>query len=173
MLLRDTTHIALAESENDPNVITLDKSHIKAVGFDEDQGLLPYSSRSNLGFRLLTEFFSFPEKFLFFEVTGLSAENLSTFNDKLNLYFYLKEANKDLEQHIHAENFALGCTPVVNLFPKTSYLDVEQEFINETKNKVAELKNRFNIGLSWKSFKNRYAKEKSLELEELINIYKP
>jgi len=60
----------------------------------------------------------------------------------------------------------------INLFPKTSYLDVEQEFINETKNKVAELKNRFNIGISWKSFKNRYAREKSLELEELINIFK-
>ena len=60
----------------------------------------------------------------------------------------------------------------INLFPKTSYLDVEQELINQNKNKVAKLKNRFNIGISWKSFKNRYAREKSLELEELINIFK-
>ena len=60
----------------------------------------------------------------------------------------------------------------INLFPTTSYLDVEQKFINETKNQVAKLKNRFNIGISWKSFKNRYAREKSLELEDFINIFK-
>ena len=53
-----------------------------------------------------------------------------------------------------------------------SILYFEQKFINETKNKVAKLNNRFNIGISWKSFKNRYAREKSLELEELINIFK-
>ena len=60
----------------------------------------------------------------------------------------------------------------LNLFPTTPYLNVEQKLINQTKYKVAELKNKFSIGISWKSFKNRYAREKSLELEELINIFK-
>ena len=32
---------------------------------------MPYSDRSFLGYRLLQEYFTFPEKFLFFEISGL------------------------------------------------------------------------------------------------------
>lgn len=120
LLMRDTAEIALATSADDKDFIRLDKSHLKAVGFDNDQGMLPYSARSNLGYRLLSEFFTFPEKFLFFDIEGLSVENLVKFSDKLNLYFYLEQSNKDLEQYINADYFALGCTPVVNLFCKTA-----------------------------------------------------
>ena len=88
--------------------------------------------------------------------------SISNYEDKLKNYDFV----------LYAGSLGKFFRNDINLFPKTSYLDVEQEFINETKNKVAELKNRFNIGISWKSFKNRYAREKSLELEELINIFK-
>ena len=88
--------------------------------------------------------------------------NISNHEDKLKIYDFV----------IYAGSLGKFFRNDINLFPKTSYLNVEQEFINEAKNKVARLKNRFNIGISWKSFKNRYAREKSLELEELINIFK-
>jgi type VI secretion system protein ImpG len=120
LLMRDTAEIVLAQSPDDPDFIHLDKRHLKAVGFELDQGMLPYSNRSNIGFRLLSEFFSFPEKFLFFDIEGLTAENLSQFANKLHIYFYLKQSNKNLEQHINGDYFALGCTPVVNLFRKTT-----------------------------------------------------
>ena len=120
LLMRDTAEIALATGADDKDFVQLDKSNLKAVGFDLDQGMLPYSARSNLGYRLLSEFFSFPEKFLFFDVEGLSQENLAKFADKMNIYFYLEQSHKDLEQYINADYFALGCTPVVNLFRKTA-----------------------------------------------------
>ena len=37
---------------------------------DRGKGILPYSDRSFLGYRLLQEYFSFPEKFFFFDLTG-------------------------------------------------------------------------------------------------------
>jgi type VI secretion system protein ImpG len=120
LIMRDTAELAIAKSANDKDVVRLDKSHIKAVGFGKDEGMLPYSARSNMGYRLLSEFFTFPEKFLFIDIEGLSAENLQAFDNKMNLYFYLQQSNKDLEQHVTAENFALGCSPVVNLFRKTA-----------------------------------------------------
>ena len=53
------------------------------------------------------------------------------------------------------------------------------QYIFPPEKKVIEFKNRFdrlplkhNVGISWKSFKNRYAKEKSLELNSFANIFK-
>lgn len=120
LLMRDTGKIALAGADKNENPIFLDAEQIKPVGFEAEQGMLPYGPRSNLGYRLLTEFFTFPTKFLFFDIHGLSAENLASFGNQLSLHFYLKQARKYLEQHINADYFALGCTPVVNLFRKTA-----------------------------------------------------
>src|SRR5271154_5318323 len=43
--------------------VTLTASCLKAVGFGEDEGLIPFPNQSMLGHRLLTEYFSFPEKY--------------------------------------------------------------------------------------------------------------
>ena len=40
--------------------VTLPASALKPVGFEENEGVLPYSSRSFLGYRLLQEYFTFP-----------------------------------------------------------------------------------------------------------------
>ena len=47
------------------------RSALRPVGFERDEGMLPYPARSFLGYRLLTEFFAFPQKFLFFDLAGL------------------------------------------------------------------------------------------------------
>lgn len=116
LLFSGVLKIALAKSPEDKNAVFLSPDNLKPVGFDADQGMLPYSGRSFLGYRLLTEFFTFPEKFLFFDIAGLTAENLKQIGNALEIFFYLKTTNRDLENHINAANFALHCTPVVNLF---------------------------------------------------------
>ncbi len=116
LLFSGILKIGLATSPDDKETIFLTADNLKAVGFDDDQGMLPYSGRSFLGYRLLTEFFTFPEKFLFIDVAGLTAANLKHVGDTLEIFFYLSSSNKDLEPHLNAENFALGCTPMVNLF---------------------------------------------------------
>jgi type VI secretion system protein ImpG len=55
----------------DPVIIPADES-IKPVGFAPHESLLPYTKRSFSGYRILTEYFTFPYKFMFFDVCGLS-----------------------------------------------------------------------------------------------------
>src|SRR5438105_1713932 len=52
--------------------IVLSKRCLQPVGFAADEGMLPYGARSFLGYRLLQEYFAFPEKFLFFDLSELN-----------------------------------------------------------------------------------------------------
>ena len=89
------------------------------VGFARDEGLLPYPARSFLGYRLLTEYFAFPSKFLFVDLNGCNQPRLRKFQKRLEVVLFLKNANKIL-QGIDRQTFQLGCTPVVNLFAKAT-----------------------------------------------------
>jgi type VI secretion system protein ImpG len=116
MLFNHTVSVALADGPNDPAPVILPATAIRPVGFERDEGVIPYGARSFLGYRLLTEYFAFPEKFLFFDVTGLSAKTLARAENKLEIFLYFNRSFGDIERSISAENFALGCTPIVNLF---------------------------------------------------------
>src|SRR5262249_45648416 len=49
-----------------------------SVGFERDEGLLPYRAQSFPGYRLLTEFFTFPAKFRFLDVVGKVKNSVSS-----------------------------------------------------------------------------------------------
>ncbi|WP_406695669.1 type VI secretion system baseplate subunit TssF [Singulisphaera sp. Ch08] len=90
------------------------------VGFDRDEGMLPYPNQSFLGYRLLTEFFAFPSKFYFFDLTGLAALSTASYPDKIEVILYLDRTSPTLEQGVNLDTFRLGCTPIVNLFEQTA-----------------------------------------------------
>jgi type VI secretion system protein ImpG len=118
-LMQHTHSIVLARNTQDEAPIILAKTHLKQVGFLSEEGLLPYSERSHIGYRLLSEFFVFPEKFLFFDV--IFPEQLpEDFAQNLHLYFYMSEGKTSLESHIQKDYFSLHASPIVNLFPKTA-----------------------------------------------------
>jgi type VI secretion system protein ImpG len=97
--------------------IELPPSSIKPVGFETDEELLPYGPRSFRGYRLLTEYFALPEKFLFFDITGLDRiAHTEGFNDQLDILIHLE--NIQPLSRVDTSIFKLGCTPVVNLFEK-------------------------------------------------------
>jgi type VI secretion system protein ImpG len=89
---------------------------ILPVGFGVDDEVLPYPHRSQPAYRLLHEYFVFPEKYHFFDLEGLAGAGAAT---RLDLLFLLDEA-PDLPVGVGRENFLLGCTPVVNLFSRIS-----------------------------------------------------
>jgi len=109
--------IRAAGGEKNPARIGLPTSSVAAVGFGSDEGLLPYTPRSFLGYRLLQEYFAYPEKFLFFDVGGLDATRRSGFGGKIEMLFFLDRMPR-FEQPIGAETFQLGCTPAINLFQR-------------------------------------------------------
>jgi type VI secretion system protein ImpG len=96
----------------------LPASTIQRVGFLEGEALLPRSPRSFEGYRLLKEYFACPQRFLFFELTGLASAVQQCDGDKLEIIIALRTAEPKLDNRIDANSFALFCTPVINLFPK-------------------------------------------------------
>jgi type VI secretion system protein ImpG len=102
-----------------PDPIILPPDYIKQVGFEESQGMLPYTKRSFAGYRLLTEYFTFPYKFLFFDVYGLDQAVAKKFGSHFDVIIHLRDITPP-RSSITADNFRLGCTPIINLFKQTA-----------------------------------------------------
>ncbi len=98
-----------------PSPVVRPPSSIKSVGFDLEEGILPYSPRSFPGYRLLTEYFTFPQKLLFFDVTGFDEAVRKRFGSHFDILIYMKDVTPP-RAPVDANTFRLGCTPVINLF---------------------------------------------------------
>ena len=115
LLLSKVLCIGIAPVDQEQAITFLPATHLQAVGFADEQQVVPYTQRSFSGYRLLVEQFICPEKFLFIELQNLNPL-WPGIADKFELYFYLTESADELERHVTAENFLLGCTPVINLY---------------------------------------------------------
>lgn len=103
-----------------PASVELPASALSPVGFGPEERMLPYSARSFAGYCLLTEYFTFPEKFLFFDVNGLDeAARRGGFGEEFSILVRLRDVTPPSGQ-VTAAAFQLGCTPVVNLFRKVA-----------------------------------------------------
>ena len=117
-VVNGTRAIAAAEHAGADHVVRLaPREHLKPGGFGDDEAMLPFPLNGFPGFRLLTEFFALPEKFLFFSVDGL-APAFARAGSSLTLWFYLDAAPDALVRAVGRDTFDLHCTPVVNLFPQ-------------------------------------------------------
>jgi type VI secretion system protein ImpG len=93
-------------------------NRVKTLGFDESQALLPVGNNVFDGYRLLQEFFAFPERFMFAELTGLR-ELMSVCNDsKIEIILLFDRADPRLDGVVRASHLSLFCTPAINLFPR-------------------------------------------------------
>ncbi len=106
------------------------------VGFDDAEALLDWDDRAHPAYRLLTEYFAFPEKFNFIDLpvrwpAGVSlageAEGPAAMlsggsgQRQITLHILMAGVRSDsdesrLLESVHARNLLLGCTPVINLF---------------------------------------------------------
>lgn len=91
---------------------------VKGIGFGAEESLLPYSARSFQGYRLLQEYFAFPERFLFIELSGLQSAIGGIKEDALDFFFLFDRSNPALIDSVDATHLNLFCTPAINLFPK-------------------------------------------------------
>ena len=96
----------------------MEPSCIRPVGFEDDQRLLPYDARSFQGYRLVHEYFAFPQRFMSFEITDLAEAVKSCDESELDLTVIFAQRNEELEGIVSASNFGLFCSPVINLFEK-------------------------------------------------------
>ena len=116
MLLNECLNVVMVRSEADTSPIFLGNDVLRQVGFGTDEALLPYPPASFTGYRLLTEHFIFPEKFMFIDIARLAEYVPADAGGTLEFYIYLKSSDIELEHNISEQSFVLGCSPVINLF---------------------------------------------------------
>ena len=96
--------------------VLLGGEQVTPGGLGNDEGVLPYPSRSFPGYRLLQEYFAFKERFLFVDFSGLAGAV-----SELELGNVMELAvtfNRRLESFplVSRENVRLHCVPIINLF---------------------------------------------------------
>lgn len=97
----------------------LPATSVQPLGFSQDDALLPHTEVSFQGYRLLQEYFAFPERFLFVRLTGLQAvlQQLGT-EEVLEIVCLFEDKNELLKGVLSTDNFVLNCVPAINLFPR-------------------------------------------------------
>ena len=102
----------------------LESVPLHAVGFDENEALVPADVRSNPAHRLLIEYFAFPDKFDFFDLDlDAIAAALPDSRCDATLHLVLAGVAPDspiarMLAGLDADNLLLHCTPVANLFAR-------------------------------------------------------
>jgi type VI secretion system protein ImpG len=116
------TVAAYAEADGNGSWVELSAIPVGAAGFDDDESLIDFPARSHAAYRLLTEYFCFPEKFNFFDIdlAALSGA-LPPGARSITLHLALSGMRTDSNTArilgtLSTNNVLLGCTPVVNLF---------------------------------------------------------
>lgn len=87
-------------------------------GLEDDDALLPLPQRAFGGYRLLKEYAAMPERYLFARIGGLQPALQRLEGSEFELLFVLEQVDTVLEKSLDAGNFALHCTPAINLFSK-------------------------------------------------------
>lgn len=124
LLFNNCVEILLRPGGNEEGEpISVPVSNLRPVGFEDDEGMVPLPRRAFVGYRLIQEYFTFPEKFHFFDVSGL--ERTRRLRETAELVFLFSSFGRSeradlLETGLTEQALKLGCTPVVNLFQKTS-----------------------------------------------------
>lgn len=124
LLFNNCSSILLRDPDNpDKPAIRLPASSLRAMGFDDSEAMLDYPQHSFTGYRLLQEYFAFPEKFFFIELNGI--DPLKAFASRAEIIFLISahersERHQTLEQGVAAATFRLNCAPIINLFPLTA-----------------------------------------------------
>ncbi|MDO7844580.1 type VI secretion system baseplate subunit TssF [Sphingomonas immobilis] len=87
------------------------------VGFEDDQALLPAEQRSFRGYRLLSEYFACPERFLFVDVKELGRAFKQS-PKTCDVVLLFNRSSPVLTGAIDVSNFRLFASPAINLFEK-------------------------------------------------------
>lgn len=114
-----STDNLLATETQGTRGVFLPAESIMPVGFGDDEELMPFPKNAFLGYRLLREFFVLPEKYYFYDIDFRGAIGMLGSPKDISVRFYL-DLMPENSSSISRDQFALGCTPVVNLFDKNA-----------------------------------------------------
>jgi type VI secretion system protein ImpG len=108
--------IGVGTGPDDPRAVLLPPSALRLMGLDPGELLLPQGDVSSTAYAGIQEHFSYPQKHLFFEVSGLAGRTLDIAGSNFDLFFYFDQLSPELERVVRPEDFDLFATPALNLF---------------------------------------------------------
>jgi type VI secretion system protein ImpG len=128
-LIHDVVRIEVREPSSRPEsksiVLARNEAEVgrilRPVGFGEDQGMLPPSGRTPLGYRNLREFFAFPQKYQFFDLHQLDKVVPWGQATGFDIRIFLKRPPENVV--IRKDSIQLHCTPIINLFSRACRVD--------------------------------------------------
>jgi len=135
-LIHDVVRIEVREHSSHPDAGSLVLARgeaevrrvLRPVGFNVDQGVLPWAEGSPLGSRNLREYFAFPQKYLFFDLDQLNGIVAWRKAIAFDIRFFLRRPPES-GVVIRKESLRLFCTPIVNLFHRTCRVDRDDRHV--------------------------------------------
>jgi type VI secretion system protein ImpG len=124
LLLTRASGVVVWPTDTRAGATQLPKDCLLPAGFERSEAAIETDPRSFPGYRLFSEFFAFPQKFLFIDLTGISSAATAGAGRKLEIAILLDSGSRELERAVSADTLRLGCTPIVNRF--TQRLDPVQ-----------------------------------------------
>lgn len=116
-IIGDTVAV-LAKSAASASAVPVQLPLPGQVGFDNEDALLPAEERSFRGYRLLTEYFACPERFLFALLKGMNKAFAIAGGQPVDIVLLFNRAAPALSGALSPANFRLFATPAINLFEK-------------------------------------------------------
>jgi type VI secretion system protein ImpG len=115
LLFCHTLRVAILP-EGSARPVYLPGNPLVPVGFEPGDEVIPYPAQSLPAYRLIQEYFAFPQKYHFFDLDHLDASLRGKTLDVLILLDRVPQTRMAVDRR----TFCLGCTPVINLFRKTT-----------------------------------------------------
>ena len=122
-LLRNSFGAHVYGCDKDGGETLLGNARVLPVGFESDDGMVPYAPPTPWGYRMVADYFSFPEKFHFFDLDGLPFFPDGTSELTVRVFCGLPPPDLD----VAADNFLIGCVPAVNLFDRDLHVAMNHE----------------------------------------------
>lgn len=130
LLFNNTCHIVCewTNSRGRTETAVLAPGDLEQIGYGAEEAMLPFPKISFPGYRLLFEYFCFPEKFLFFDLKSLNRLKGRDIGDTLDIWIYLDRPAKP-NLLVNEDTFGLHAAPVINLFSQVA----EPIWVEQTK----------------------------------------
>ena len=115
LLMRHLKRIVL-KPLGDGEAAVLPGEFLQEAGFSEKAALIPYPSHAFPGYRILQEYFTSPDKFLYVDLFGWDQWRGRGSGSKFEIRFEL-DALPVRPPRVTKDHFVLFATPVINIFP--------------------------------------------------------
>jgi type VI secretion system protein ImpG len=107
-------------SAQEQPMTVLPASHLRGLGFDASNTLLPFPDTAHPAYRCLQEYFALPEKFLFIELRGFKQWRARGVDGRFSVRLMFENL-PDWTPNLSANSFLLGVTPAINLFAQDAH----------------------------------------------------